>query len=181
MSVALIVATLLLMAAATALVPRFLPRPLGDRGIYEGDITLPQGGLVVLTALWTILALITVVVFAVMYFGSVGERVSLEAFYRDTIGTYEHTILATGEVEISAAQPGIIDVAYLGQAEVVGERIVELRDEIANYNRRLRWFRTFNGMFLADGFLADLPEDMKPIQLTDLDRVPGVAEKDDEG
>ncbi len=177
MSVILIVAILLLLAAALALSSKLFPRPPDSSRYNQEDPTSVQGGLLAASVICGVLVLATALIFLASYFSSIGEKSSMEAFYRDTVGTYEHTILATGEVEISAAQPGLIDVAYLGQAEVVGERIVELRDEIANYNRRLRWFRTFNDLFIADGFLVDLPEDMKPIHLTDLDLVPEIAEE----
>ncbi len=166
MSAYVIVGTLVLIAIGLGV--------FSQMGSYKEGYTPPsKWAASILAVVFLMFAGVTVSVALARNMHSMAERSALEAFYNDTIDSYEHTVLATGEIEISAAQPGLIDAAYFGQAEVVAATIIDLRDEISWYNRRLAWFRTFNGMWLADGFIADISSDLQPIHLTDLDKVPG--------
>ena len=72
---------------------------------------------------------------------------------------------ATEAIEITAADPGLADVAYLEQGVATSQRLAELRDKVEWYNAKLQWFETFNGIWLADGFIADPPDHLKPIHL----------------
>ncbi len=101
----------------------------------------------------------------------------MEAFYQETLSAYEFTAARTGYIEISAAQPALIDVAYIGQAEVVSNRLVELRDQVAEYNGQIAWYRAFQDEIYASPFLAHLPDDLRMISITDLDAVRQQAEE----
>ena len=105
------------------------------------------------------------ITWSILYMGSKGEIASLQAFYEDTISSYEYSITATGQVDIVNAEVGLIDVAYLEQGKTQSERIREFRDKIDWYNGKLRHYEVFNGMWVADPFLADVPEELKPIRL----------------
>lgn len=181
MFIIILFAALVLIPVAAFIGAAFLERPATDRVSYlhdPGDLTVPQVALAIYVPLVCgVLLLMTFSLWAGLNINTKGEVASLEAFYYDTIGTYEHTISRTGSVEIPASQPGLLDVAYIGQAEVVGLRIMELRDEVAHFNRRLRWYRTFGDDFIASGFIADLPEDMRPITITELDRLRDTVEE----
>jgi hypothetical protein len=89
----------------------------------------------------------------------------MEAFYHDTLSAYEHTVTATGNIEITNAESGLVDIAYQEQGVATSERLRELRDRIEWFNARLWHYERFNTFFIADGFLADLPGDLAPIRI----------------
>lgn len=183
MFVIILVASLLVVAALPPVGAfRFLKRPASaeDRSSYRhhrpDEPTVPQVVFgMALPGVCLILLLVIFGLWAGLNIGSKAEVAGMEAFYYETIQAYEYTITRTGTVEISAAQPGLLDVAYLGQAGVVGLRIVELRDEVAHFNRRLRWYATFESDPIASPFLASIPDDMKPITITDLEKLQEAA------
>lgn len=105
------------------------------------------------------------IVYPILYYGSSAEAAQLEAFYDDTLQAFEYTVDATEAIEITASEPGLADVAYLEQGVATSQRLAELRDKVEWYNAKLQWFEQFNGMWLADGFVADLPGHLKPIHL----------------
>lgn len=100
-----------------------------------------------------------------VYFGSVNEIARTEAFYHDTLSAYEYTVEATGNIEIKNAESGLIDIAYQEQGVATSERLKELRDRVEWFNARLRHYERFNGFFIADPFLADMPDGLVPITL----------------
>lgn len=145
-------------------------RPKDNTGYHQGDTTITQvllGGVV--PTVCVILILVTLGLWIGLNVSTRGEVASLEAFYYETLASYEYTAGRTGTIEISAAQPGLIDVAYMGQAEIVGMRLVELRNEVAHYNRRIRWYHAFADMPFASPFLAEVPDELHLITITDLD------------
>lgn len=127
-----------------------------------------------------VLFLISVMIGTSMRYGTTGEALSLETFYRDTLSAYEYSIKATGEIEITNADSGLVDIAYQEQGAAASLRIVELRDKVDWYNRKLRWFNHFNTMWIADGYLADLPKDLRPIELR-LEEMDDSAGSEDNG
>lgn len=112
-----------------------------------------------------VLLAFTSIFWTALYVKSYGEIVGMEAFYNDTLSAYEHTITATGAVEIVEAEAGLIDIAYQGQGTAASERIKELRDKIESYNASYWHYQRFNKLFVADYFLADLPDYLHPIHL----------------
>ncbi len=101
-----------------------------------------------------------------LYFGSVSEIASMEAFYRNTLDAYEYTVAATGDIDITNAEVGLIDIAYQEQGVATSERLRELRDRVEWFNAKLRHYERFNSFAIADPFLADLPDGLAPITLS---------------
>jgi hypothetical protein len=126
---------------------------LGIPSVFMGAVF--GGLLIAIVALWPTL-----------YFNSIAEVARMEAFYHDTLSAYEYTVTATGDIEITNAEAGLIDIAYQEQGAATSERLRELRDRIEWYNAKLRYFERFNSLYIADPFLADLPDDLAPIKIT---------------
>lgn len=112
-----------------------------------------------------VLIFFTVFIWLVVYVDSYSEIGSMEAFYHDTLDAYEYTVEATGEIEIVGATAGLIDIAYQGQGNVTSERLRELRNKVSWYNRQYWFYQRYNDTFFGDPFLADLPDDLRPIHL----------------
>jgi len=107
-----------------------------------------------------------IAIWPTVYFGSVGVIARMEAFYYDTLDSYEYTVTATGQIEITNAEPGLLDIAYQQQGVATSERLRELRDRIDWYNAKLRHYQRFNSFAIADPFLADTPVGLAPITLS---------------
>lgn len=137
-------------------------------GIFADEHNRLEIGIASLTGGVTavVMLIVAIVVWPAVYFDSVGEVTKMEAFYHDTLESYEYTITATGDIEITNAQAGVVDVAYNQQGVATSERLKELRDKVEWFNARLRHYERFNSMFVADAFLADMPDDLVPITLS---------------
>ena len=122
-------------------------------GIVGGIISV--GLLLAITITWPI-----------SYYTSVSEVTRMEAFYYDTLDAYEYTVVATGNIEITNADAGLVDVAYNEQGVATSNRLQELRDKIEWFNAKLRSYERFNSMFITDPFLANLPSGLAPITLS---------------
>lgn len=119
------------------------------------------GGVIVLCLLIAV-----VVIWPSTYFSSVGTIARMEAFYHDTLDAYEYTVTATGNIEITNAEVGLIDIAYQEQGLATSERLRELRDRVEWFNASLRRYERFNSTFIAGAFLANVPDDLAPIRIT---------------
>lgn len=99
---------------------------------------------------------------------SAGTVSRMEAFYHDTLSTYEYTIDRTEGVVIVARDSldgTLTDFTYEEQGKAVSQRIAELRDQIEQYNYDLRYLRRVNGWALFGDLWYDVPDDLKPIKL----------------
>ena len=103
------------------------------------------------------------VVYPATYFNSMDTVSEMEAFQGHTMSVYEYTILETKGIEISAAEVGLIDVAYLEQGKTTSQRIKELRDKVEWYNQNLRQLERQNAHWLLDDFTYNVPEHLTPI------------------
>lgn len=131
--------------------------------IDSGALGIPSMIVMVVSC---IMLFVISIVWPVRYFTSVDEIASMEAFYHNTLDAYEYTVIATGEVNITNAETGLLDIAYKDQGVATSERLRELRDKVEWYNARFRHYERFNTFFIADSFLADLPDDLIPIRLS---------------
>lgn len=113
--------------------------------------------------------IIAILVWSTTYYDSVSEIAELEAFYNNTLSAYEYAVTATDEIEISGAEPGIIDIAHQQQAVAAAERIKELRNEVANYNTRLAKLLRWNTMIITSDLYANPPAYLKPIRIGEVD------------
>lgn len=89
------------------------------------------------------------------------------AFYESNQYNYRYAVENTEDVNIVAAEPGLIDVAYLEQGKLTGVRIMEFRDQVNWYNRTLRDYRDKNTHWFLGEFYHNPPDYLKPIVLTE--------------
>lgn len=113
------------------------------------------------------LLIAVLIVWPTVYYASVGNITEMEAFYHNTLESYQYTVRATGEIEITNAQAGLVDIAYQEQGVTTSERLRELWDRVEWFNARLRHYQRFNDMAIAAPFLADVPDDLAPIILSE--------------
>jgi len=115
--------------------------------------------------------LITVIIVSsLIYIISMGEIADLDAFYSSTKETYKAIITESEAIEINLAPESIGGIsaqglAYFQLAFTVSSRIQEFGEEIAKYNNGLFRYRRYNDNWFTDGFIADVPEYLKPIVL----------------
>lgn len=88
-------------------------------------------------------------------------------FYESNQHNYRYAVENTEDVNIVAAEPGLIDVAYLEQGKLTGMRIQEFRDRVNLYNRTLRNYRDKNTHWFLGAFYHNPPDYLKPIVLTE--------------
>lgn len=89
------------------------------------------------------------------------------AFYESNQHNYRYAVENTEDVNIVAAEPGLIDVAYLEQGKLTGMRIQEFRDRVNLYNRILQNYRDKNTHWFLGAFYHNPPDYLKPIVLTE--------------
>lgn len=100
-----------------------------------------------------------------IFYSSLGENARLEAFYDATLSAYEYAITETEDVEIKGSEAGLVDVAYMEQGKAQSERVRELRDWVAWYNKTLTYRRAFKET-LFGVFALPPREDLKLIVLS---------------
>jgi len=100
-----------------------------------------------------------------------GDIASLDAFYSSTKETYRAIITESEAIEINIpitdndSMISTQGLAYFQLAFTVSSRIQEFGEEIARYNSKLFRYRRFNDNWFTDGFIANVPEYLKPIVL----------------
>jgi len=126
------------------------------------------------TIILTTVLSICIIAGGIMYFMSIGEVAEMEAFQENTLAVYEYTIDKSESITINAVERAekqfgeILDtgnLAYFELAKSVNSNIQELRESIRIYNTRLYSYRRYNNNWFTDGFLCDVPEYLKPIQM----------------
>lgn len=118
-------------------------------------------------ALATIVALMFFLVWGVMTLDTRTTVNEMVAFYESNQYNYRYAVENTEDVNIVAAEPGLIDVAYLEQGKLTGVRIMEFRDQVNWYNRTLRDYRDKNTHWFLGAFYHNPPDYLKPIVLTE--------------
>ncbi|GAI86134.1 unnamed protein product [marine sediment metagenome] len=136
------------------------------RDRYDG-ITIPCGILIGICIFLLILG-------AVIYIDSIGDIAEMEAFQDNTLSAYEYTIEKSENITIYAIKSveedmstllKTGDLAYFKLAESVNSNLVELRESVRIYNRRLYSYRKYNSFWFTDTFIAEVPNRLKPIKL----------------
>ena len=118
-----------------------------------------------------IVLLITVIIMSsLIYIVSMGEIAELDAFYSSTKETYKAIIIESEAIEINIPVDDSTAVStqgltYFQLAPTVSDRIQEFGKEIAKYNSGLFRFRRYNANWFTGGFVAEVPEYLKPIVL----------------
>jgi len=137
-------------------------------GFFTDDYG-PSIGYVVIT----ILLCMTIVFGGVAYLKSIGRVAEMEAFYDNTLSVYEYTVDKSEDITIYAIKDikdmstllNTGNLAYFELAKSVNSNLVELREAIRVYNRRLYSYRKYNAFWFTDTFLAEVPDRLKPIKL----------------
>lgn len=137
---------------------------------FYNDGCGPSIGCVVVT-----ISLCMAIVFGGMvYIKSIGEIAEMEAFYDNTLSVYEYTVDKSEDITINAVKGFEFDtakllntegLAYFELAKSVNSNLVELREAIRIYNKRLYSYRKYNAFWFTDTFLAEVPDRLKPIKL----------------
>jgi hypothetical protein len=131
------------------------------------DITIPCGILIGVCIFLIILG-------AVVYIDSIGEVAEMEAFQDNTLSVYEYTVDKSEDITIYAIKGAegemntllnTGNLAYFELAKSVNSNLVELRESIRVYNRRLYSYRKYNAFWFTDTFIAEVPDRLKPIKL----------------
>jgi len=125
--------------------------------------------------LWIIIAIVILTVcftcFGCCYINSMGEIAELDAFYSSTKETYKAIITESEAIEINipimdnSTAVSAQGLAYFQLAFTVSGRIREFGEEIAKYNSGLFRYRRYNANWFTGGFIAEVPEYLKPIVL----------------
>ena len=111
------------------------------------------------------------IVWGVTYMTSYNDIQRLSAFQNETMSAYKHAIDRTESVVIDASRTrgdSFTDFSYQQQGQSVSERVKELRDTVAQYNRDLYALEGKNKIPIIGAMYRDVPEDLKPIKLGSL-------------
>jgi len=121
------------------------------------------GGIIFLV----IVTIATVILWPSCYFTSLYDVANMETFYDVNKQNYEVTIDQTKEAVISLNSMDQFQIAVesMNQSTNWSERIKELREEVVEYNEKLRRLRVYNGIVWIDWFFVDPPEKLKVIRL----------------
>ncbi len=116
--------------------------------------------------------LITVIIMSsLIYILSMGQIAELDAFYSSTKETYKAIITESEAIEINipitddSTAISAQGLTYFQLAFTVSSRIQEFGEEIAKYNSKLFRYRRYNANWFTGGFVAEVPEYLKPIVL----------------
>lgn len=159
-AVILALAVVVLGLGVSLIVCGMIKRDYGKRGgfLAPGWTLVVMGGVVTLAwgSTWLYLSTST--------YGTVQR---MKAFYYDTQSAYVWAVEETQAVTIDSGQTrdkALTDLAYQEQGKSAATRIVEFRDEVAWYNRQLRWLASVHGLPLI-GPMFYSPGDLSPIHL----------------
>jgi len=109
-----------------------------------------------------------------VYLSSIGGVAEMEAFFDNTLSVYEYTVDKSENITIYAVRDIEKDMdailstgnlAYFELAKSVNANLVELRESIRIYNKRLYTYRKYNDFWLTDSFIFNVPEYLKPIKM----------------
>jgi len=116
--------------------------------------------------------LITVIIVSsFIYILSMGDIAELDAFYSSTKETYKAIVTESEAIEINIpitdndSMISAQGLTYFQLAFTVSGRIREFGEEIAKYNSKLFRYQRFNDNWFTGGFIANVPEYLKPIVL----------------
>lgn len=126
---------------------------------------------VILLFVFVIVALVFGITWGTTYLDSYNRVQGLSAFQNETMSAYQYTVDRTESVVIDASKTrdsSFTDFSYQQQGQAVSARIVEMRNEIAAYNRQLYDLRGKNRLPVIGAMYKDVPEDLKPIKLGSL-------------
>lgn len=121
----------------------------------------------------TILLCMAIVFGGITYLNSIGGVAEMEAFYDNTLSVYEYTvdksesitIYAIKDVEDMSTLLNTGNLAYFELAKSVNANLVELREAIRTYNKRLYSYRKYNAFWFTDSFIWNVPGYLKPIKM----------------
>ena len=132
----------------------------------EDLIAIPAG---VFAGAGVFFAIVWGIMWGATYYDTTVKVAEMQTFQDETVPTYLYTIQRTEDVIIDAdgTRDGAwTDLAYQQQGMAVSDRIVELRDLIHEYNRRLAALTRKNAMPVFGSMYADVPDTLHPIRLT---------------
>jgi len=121
-----------------------------------------------------VLLIIAIPVGGGVYLRSIGEVAEMEAFFDNTLSVYEYIVDKSEGITIHAIKDVEKDVdailstgnlAYFELAKSVNANLVELRESIRIYNKRLYTYRKYNDFWFTDSFIFNVPEYLKPIKM----------------
>lgn len=152
---------LLLILGAIALIVVGYVKMKKSKSHWDGDMERGFGIALLITV---------IIVSSLIYIMSMGDIASLDAFYSSTKETYKAIITESEAIEINiptddSAAVSAQGLTYFQLAFTVSGRIREFGEEIAKYNSKLFRYRRYNANWFTGGFIAEVPEYLKPIVL----------------
>ena len=105
------------------------------------------------------------------YLVNYSEMANLESFYDANLSAYEYTIEKTQAIEIAGADAEFetfIDtggLTYLKVGEITAERVLELRNQVKEYNKAIAHINRQNRHLLLGLYYPELPERLTYIKL----------------
>ena len=119
------------------------------------------------------LLVVLIVIWLPIYCTTLAGLAEMEAFFEATKSAYEYTITATQKLEIKAVSTDkpsleVLDIgelAYQKLGSIASERIKEFRNKAEWYNGKLKRYERWNRFWFTEGFVVDVPEELKLIVL----------------
>ncbi len=117
--------------------------------IYDKEWAIIPG---VLMGIWLLVT-------GIVFFETLSGAADLKAFQNETLAAYEYTADETKQIVLT--DDALTDFSD----QVASDRIAELRDRVAWYNRNLARYRVFEDLPIIGAIIADVDEDLEPIAL----------------
>lgn len=164
----LILSTVLTLAGyVTAALLRHRQLKIANKnGYYKPDWSVAGSSALVAALVLSVVMVTLGITTLSLTLSTAGEVQRLEAFYHDTLSTYEYVVDRSEQIVVRVSASEVItDFANIDQAAQVAERLRELRDRVEWYNESLRYLRQANEWPLLGEMYYDVPADLRPIIL----------------
>jgi len=128
------------------------------------------------TYLIPVIAICCCIIFlgGIQYLFGMNNMAKMEAFYDNTLAVYEYTVDKSENITIYAIKDieeemttlfNAGNLAYFELAKSVNANLVELRDEVKEYNYGLYVYTKYNDFWLTDSFVPNVTKRLKPIKI----------------
>jgi hypothetical protein len=116
----------------------------------------------------TILLLAFILTKVITYCIGLSTIAELQTFRENILCVNKYAVSETQEIRVNALEnskagsfANVFGLAYQNLGSAASKRIVELRDNIESYNKRLNKYHSLNQNWLTKGFVPKLPQELK--------------------